>query len=236
MPVLIDVSIPKRDIARFTREFSRLPRAILSLLHRITKGDMVAARTWMIQHKLTGRVPTISSLATRSGRLIKSLRTEVKYTQTGEQIDGVIARTFISDKAGTERHRPHTYGPVHEYGAIIRSQRADGYLAIPLRDEAVLRSPRRIAGLFPHVSKKGNLLLVKYSTIGKSNAFGKGSLTVGWNRIIPYFLLKKEVRIPPRPFMQPTADMWFPIVWNDVDRSMGLLVRGFFSGTEDIAQ
>jgi len=228
-PIFIDVTFSKEASARLMSQFQRLPRTILAMLHQVTSGDMNKARTWMIQHKLTGRVPTATSLATRSGKLIKSLRTTVKYVATGQD-QAVEARTFIGEKAGTERHRPKVYGPVHEYGATIRARNAQ-YLAIPLRDEARLRSPRRISGLKCIKTKSGNLLLVKDFQPTKGFAFGGGKLTAGVPRLAAYFLLKKQVTIPARPFFQPTADIWFPIITDNIDRSMGLLVKQFGSTT-----
>lgn len=237
-PFLIEVVFSKEEAARLMSQFARLPRTILTMLHRITKDDMNKARIWMIQHKLTGRVPTATSLATRSGRLIKSFRTTVKYTTVGRD-KAVEARTFIGEKAGTDRHRPTVYGPVHEYSKVINARNAK-YLAIPLRDEARLRPPRRIAGLryIKFRSKPGSKsedgwtrLLVKDNQVAtKTHTFGAGKLTAGAPRMIAYFVLKKQVKIPDRPFMQPTADMWFPIITDNVSRSMDLLKRDFLQG------
>lgn len=86
------------------------------------------------------------------------------------------------------------YAAIHEKGSgglpggVIVPKRAQ-YLAIPLSAEAKrLDSPREQDDLFAFTSKKGNLLL------------GRGD---GAGGLEPHWLLRRSVKMPKRPWMEP---------------------------------
>jgi hypothetical protein len=118
---------------------------------------------------------TNSSLSRRSGALINAIKRSVKVT--GKDFADIEGRIGV----------PLIYGSVHEYGATIRPKKAK-YLTIPL--PAALnpdgtpkkRGARDWDKTFVIRSKNGSLLIVQ---------------KVG-NQIVPLYVLKTEVRIPPR--------------------------------------
>ena len=110
--------------------------------------------------------------------------------------NGVLYNSIASTEAKELRAAVYTsnvkYAPVHEYGGVIRGQ--TGRLTIPLNREAILLRERTVTlrsvpGLV-YVPRRGRDPLLVLPIKG-----GKG--------MKPYFVLKRSVRIPARPFMAP---------------------------------
>ena len=149
----------------------------------VTQGMMFAMRRSVIrladyiaEHKLSGQ-----KLNARTGMLKKSIQRSgaKKVTVMGDNIVGTV---------GTNME----YSVIHEYGGTIRPKHSK-YLAIPLdaalTAKGVARGrPRDFKDTFFAVSKKGNLIM-----------FGKSM-----GKVVPLFAMKKEVKIPKRPYMKPS--------------------------------
>lgn len=125
---------------------------------------------------------TERSLSTRSGAALRSIRQSVRVTGTRlDDIEGEIGGSF--------------YLRAHEYGAVIRARRVQ-YLTIPLRAALdsrgvpLRRRARDWDNTFVRRTKRGNLVIFRRQ--GKD--------------LVPLYLLKKEVRIPPRLKMGETLD------------------------------
>ena len=132
--------------------------------------------------KLRGQV-----LKKREGLLSSSIQlsgAQGKVTTVGDSMIGTL---------GTNME----YAAVQEYGGTIRPKHGK-YLAIPitrkyggqaLTDRGRSRGrPRDFKDTFFAVSKKGNLIM-----FGKYNG-----------KVVPLFAMKKEVKIPKRPYMKPS--------------------------------
>jgi hypothetical protein len=142
---------------------------------------------------------TTSSLSRRSGALIAAIKDSVKITGT----------TFatIEGRIGV----PLIYGSVQESGATIRPKRAK-YLTVPL--PAALnpdgtpkkRGARDWDNTFVIRSKNGSLLIVQ---------------KVG-DQIVPLYVLRTEVTIPPRLQLGKTLQTGLPYF---VDRSVEAMVN-----------
>lgn len=124
-------------------------------------------------------------LKVRSGRLRSSLKVPGM-----EGIFKIERRAMeILGRLGTKV----PYGPTHEYGATIKPVRKQ-WLTIPL---GAVKTPAGVArgrardfqNTFFRRSKTGNLIL-----------FQKRG-----ERIIPLFVLKKQVKIPKRPYLDPAV-------------------------------
>lgn len=146
-----------------------------------------ASRTFqqLMQSRLRG--PTGSNtLATRTGALRRSVRANV------EKLGGGYRVTF---RAGANV----PYARIHETGGAITAKRTSN-LAIPLAAAKTkagvsrLASPRQDPTLKFIVSKRGSKLLVRI--------VGKGAN----KRIIPHYVLKPSVYIPPRLGFKREAD------------------------------
>lgn len=119
-----------------------------------------------------------STLSKRTGRLVesiaKSVRVTGKFSGAGE-VRGQIGSPLV-------------YASTQEFGATIRPKRAK-WLTVPLpaamdkRGIMLLPKARDYPRTFIAKSRKGNLLI--FQKIGK-------------RKIIPLFVLKKSVKIPPR--------------------------------------
>jgi len=117
---------------------------------------------------------TVNSLSRRSGALGRSIRSSVR-------VDGNTLKTIEGRIGGSRIAR------VHEFGAIIKVRKAQ-YLTIPLkaalnnRGIPKKRRARDWKNTFVRKSKRGNLIIFQKR--------GKG--------LIPLYVLKKSVKIPPR--------------------------------------
>lgn len=120
-----------------------------------------------------------TSLSRRTGNLIESVKRSIKisgkFTQGGGEVRGQIGSPLI-------------YASTQEFGATIRPKRAK-YLTIPLpaamdsRGVMLLPRARDYPNTFVAKSRKGNLLIFQKR---------------GAKKIVPLFVLKREVKIPPR--------------------------------------
>lgn len=173
--------------------FKRLPANIRSQLKDFLDTTKLAMekrhnRTWSPRRKNpSGQAGRLNR---RSGRLMKSLRVRVfPGSKTIEQVAGEI---------GTQS----PYAGVHEYGATIRPKRSK-YLAIPLpaaldsRGVPKRRGPRSWKNTFVAKSKAGNLIIFQRRR--------------GVKGIIPLYVLKKEVTIPPRLGLGDTITRGIPV-------------------------
>jgi len=97
-----------------------------------------------------------------------------------------LRNSIIYEIRGTQAHvgTNMVYGAIHEFGGVIRPK-GHPYLAIPIGD--MKGSPRNHPGLRYIKSKKGNSLLVDQSGV-------------------PQYLLRREVTIPARPYLQPALE------------------------------
>jgi len=119
-----------------------------------------------------------SILKRRTGTLARATKFKsAKLTRDGIQVD------FYTT----------VYGPIHEHGGTIKAKKAK-YLTIPLRDNKTPAGVARyrateIPGLFVRRNKHGNLLLS----------------ALDGNELKDYFLLKRQVKIPPRKWFSKAA-------------------------------
>jgi len=157
---------------RLSKVPDRLPKVFRLEMEKYLKATAEAL------HRRHGSVwpggTSSRTLSRRSGDLIKSIRQSVRVRGTRvDDITGEIGGAF--------------YASVHESGATIRPKKAK-YLAIPLPEALDRRGvplkpgPRDWPNTFVAESKKGNLLIFQRRT----------------GRIVPLYVLKREVKIPPR--------------------------------------
>lgn len=126
----------------------------------------------------------------RSGKLARSIRKQVK--RLGSDVYGYV---------GTKMY----YALVQEEGRVIRAKKKK-FLAIPLagayENKTVLGRAKdwKDSGMTTFVakSKAGNLIIFG-QPVNKRIAEEAGS-------VVPLFLLRTQVNIPPRPFMRPAAE------------------------------
>lgn len=147
------------------------------------------------------RLPTgvrSGRLARRSGRTLREIRRSVRVTGSGNAIEGRIGGPF--------------YLSVHEGGAVIRVRRAQ-FLTIPLpaaldsRGVPKRRRARDWPNTFVQKSKRGNLIIFQRRPGG---------------RLVPLYLLKKQVRIPRRLGLGATLRVAAPVA---LERIADALVR-----------
>lgn len=138
-------------------------------------------------------------LSKRSGRAMRSIKTSVRVS--GATLDS------LQGKIGGIG-----YLRAHEFGATVRAKNAQ-YLTIPLpaalhaNGTPIHSSARQWANSFVIRSKAGNLLIVKKQPGGK---------------LLPLYVLKREVTIPPRLRMRETLQRRVPTL---VDRGMSRMHR-----------
>ncbi len=141
---------------------------------------------------------TATSLSKRSGAGLKSIKNSVRVT-------GSTFNT-IRGRIGASREMK-----IHEKGGVIKVKKAK-FLTIPLkaaldsRGIPLKRSARDWRNTFVAKSKKGNLLIFQKRGVG----------------IVPLYVLKKEVRIPPRLGMEKRIRAAIPFF---VDRAMDRMVK-----------
>lgn len=146
---------------------------------------------------------TDKTLSRRSGRAIESLKTNIKVSgSTISDIKGHLGGVF--------------YLNTQEYGATIRPKRSK-YLTVPLppalNPDGTPKKPNARAwkNTFIATSRKGNLLI--FQRIDK--------------KIVPLYVLKKEVKIPPRLGMKQSIEVSLPyFVDRVVDQMVKELLRG----------
>lgn len=140
----------------------------------------------------------IRTLARRSGALTQSILDSVRVEGSSfENLTGYIGAAFP--------------GTVHEYGATIRPKKAK-YLTVPLpaaldkRGIPKKRSAREWENTFVAKSKAGNLIIFQRRR----------------SRIVPLYVLRTEVTIPPRLGMRTTIEKGLPYF---VDKAADAMVR-----------
>lgn len=118
------------------------------------------------------------SLSRRTGKLIESVEASIRVTgkfTAGSEVRGQIGSPLI-------------YASTQEFGATIRPKRAQ-YLTVPLpaaldnRGVPILPRARDWPRTFVQRSRRGNLIIFQKR---------------GANKIVPLYVLKKQVTIPPR--------------------------------------
>lgn len=141
---------------------------------------------------------TAKTLSKRSGKLVASILESVKITgKTFDTIEGHISAAFPAH--------------VHEFGAVIRPKRAK-FLTVPLpaaldsRGVPLKKSARDWENTFVARSKAGNLIIFQRRL----------------SQIVPLYVLKSSVKIPPRLGMRATLDVGLPYF---VDKAMDAMVR-----------
>lgn len=140
------------------------------------KRSTIRLADYIAEHKLSGQ-----KLNVRTGSLRRSLQESraKKVITMGNNVIGTVGTNL-------------KYAAIHEYGGTIRPKRAK-WLAIPLKGALTAKGvarggPRDFKDTFFATSKKGNLIL-----------FGRSM-----GSIIPLFAMKKEVKIPKKPYMKPS--------------------------------
>jgi hypothetical protein len=162
----------------------RLPRILQTSLERYLKRVATIVATRNSRPYPGGKSP--SSLSRRSGSAVASIHDSVRATPS-QRVEGV--RGYIGG---------NFYLRTHEFGAVIRATRSE-YLTIPLpaaldsNGVPLRRSARMWANTFVARSRRGNLLIFQNRPGGA---------------IVPLYVLKREVRIPPRLGMGLTLDQY----------------------------
>lgn len=152
-------------------------------------------------------------LRRRTGTLAKSIQWRV-----GQSNGGLTA--FIGANVLTGKRVP--YADILERGGTITAKRK--YLAIPLRaaltraGTSKMPSPRDFKDTFVQRSKKGNLII--FQSLGKTPSGSKrlkGYIGAGGEKIksniVPLFILKKSVNIPPKRYMAVTLAQMKPRIY-----------------------
>ena len=143
---------------------------------------------------------TATSLSKRSGDLVAAIEGSVKVTGTTfETVQGSIGAPGI------------VYARIHETGGIIRAKNVK-FLTIPLKaalnanGTPIMESARDWPNTFCAKSRAGNLIIFQ-----KRGA-----------QIVPLYVLKSSVKIPPRLNMRTSLDAGLPYF---VDKAMDAIVR-----------
>ena len=186
----------KRFAAATQKDFDQLPQ-VLSKELRAWLDTVAEALSQQHGSPWPGGT-TPNSLSVRSGDLIKSIVDSVNVTgSTFGDIQGFIG-------AGK-------WGTVHEYGATIHAKNVH-FLTIPLpaaldsRGLPLKKSAKEWNNTFVARSKKGNLLI--FQKVGTT--------------IIPLYLLRESVTIPPRLGMERTLNSQLPYF---VDKVVDAMVK-----------
>lgn len=142
------------------------------------------------------------SLSRRSGQLVRRLPDAAKVT--GKRIQNVEGRISL----------PKRYA-IHERGGVIKPK-GSKYVFIPLPEaldaSGKPKPPKSFKNTFIAESRKGNLLVFQKR--------GRGQL-------VPLYLLRKQVRIPPRLGMGDSLKRGIPAFVDSVmDRTIEQFVKG----------
>lgn len=169
---------------RFDRARGAAARELRAALHEITSGFVET----FIRDRMSGRRGRGRGLGVnaRSGWLRSQLKTDVAVPLNN--IQGARGRVGFFTQRAAKIARVHEYGTRGAGGTLpdIKPRNAQ-WLTVPLpaaQDaRGVTRAPARAyTNAFVIKSKKGNLLIVEKRTSG----------------LVPLFVLKKRVAIPPR--------------------------------------
>lgn len=147
---------------------------------------------------------TPKTLSRRSGSMINSILSSVKVDgQTFDTIRGTIGGSMVAR--------------VQEFGATITPKKAK-FLTIPLKaalnsnGTPIKKSAREWSNTFVAMSKAGNLIIFQR----------RGA------QVVPLYVLKTSVTIPPRLGMKTTLDVGLPYF---VDRTMDRMVKEVLAQT-----
>lgn len=167
---------PEGAVDALVRELDYLEYKVLPAAMKIAMNRYLNVVANRVANRNSSGYPggtSSNSLSSRSGHAVKTIRNSVKVREEGDEILGVIGGAF--------------YLRTHEFGATIRAKRSQ-YLTIPLpaaldaRGVPIKRRARDWADTFIIRSKKNNLLIVQRQG----------------TKIVPLYVLKKEVHIPKR--------------------------------------
>jgi phage gpG-like protein len=190
MAIRIAIEVDQKQAQALDVRLAKFPIRLKREVAIILDRGLNDALQWMISHRLSGspsrpgfKKPDAEPLGQLSGSLAHSWKVRVQSKQ--DEVVGEIRQD--------QRFKARVYARIHEFGGTIRAKNVQ-FLTIPLTMEARQRRARQIAGLFTIRSRAGNLLLVRRRAAS----------------IEPLYSLKREVRMPARPFLRPTAEMFFP--------------------------
>lgn len=166
-----------RDLAKATTEYSAAAREL---------GDVVRVRLQRLAPRAEAEAKgnATSRPKVRSGALRRSIHGRADVDLLGASL------TLTAGEDGTSTGR---YASLQEYGGVVRAIRSR-YLAIPVGPARTAAgasrytSPRDVAGLSWHPGREGGML-------GKVTGKGKSA------RFEPWFLLRREVRVPETRFI-----------------------------------
>ncbi len=183
----------KVDEERFRELLKKYPRQLAGAMRRALQRTIFRFREVFLQAKLHGR----PGLNRRTGDLIRSF--VAKVSAPSLNLDALEAWSAsrspyagIQETGGTVRPKNRKYLAVPLPGALTKAGAIRGTLVgSPLEGES-RPSLYNVPGLFLIHSQAGNLLLAKKK--------GKG--------ILPLFVLKKSVNIPPRMGFFETFRRW----------------------------
>lgn len=185
-------------VEEFTDRLRKVSKGqFLQKLHKIAVKNAAKLETNAVEN--ASRV-----LTARTGHLAQSIQARVIPTGSGLDIE---LRAGGGDKNVK-------YAAVHEYGATIKPRKAK-FLTIPVHDQlktasgdARYPSARDVPGLTFAQSLKGQPLLVHQMT---------GEV---------WYLLRKKVEIPPRPYLKPAMDKMEKRLVPQVSKLLGGVLRG----------
>jgi len=183
-----------RGIAEAQDRLQRIPPLIRQAFRNELTVGFEQAHTWMVENTLTGGT-TPMRLKVFTGNFVASLRVRIT-----EEPGGIVRGELAQD----QRYRSAVYGPIHEFGGVIRPRFAKA-LARPMNAEArSYESPRDFPEpLWFLERQRGDQVGFLMATDGAGNA------------VAMWQLLSKVVIPARRPFGQ-TADVYLPIIWERV--------------------
>ncbi len=162
----------------FERRLLTAPKALRGLVRKTLRAAALTA-----EGKAKQRVTGGNPLHTRSGRLRASIR-------SGLRKDGGTMEAFVA-AGGQHGSGRVAYARIHELGGIIRPK-AGKYLAIPLdpakTPAGVAKGPPRAFVDLVFAQTRGGQPLLVHKETGAA-----------------WFLLRRQVKIPRRPFLGPSV-------------------------------
>lgn len=180
------IRLPLRDYNRYMQDLSK--RAFNEALQTgLTRFGFRFLKGFLIERlSKSGVQPPGGGLAVRSGELRRSFTWGVGTVSEDLIRKRAVYGTFHQGNLILRLKSDSKYAAIHEFGGTIIPKRAQ-YLAIPLQAARTRAgvgrgSPRMFNNTFVARSRNGNLIIFQ----------NQGS------RIVPLFVLKKEVRIPAR--------------------------------------
>lgn len=176
----------------------------------------------------------------RMGEAVKIIQDHIKNTKLRgsplKRRTGVLSRsvtTQVTSDGRTGRVGTNlVYGPIHEFGGVIRPKNAK-FLAIPLSGAStkagVQRAPIRSWGdttVIPSKRTPGNWIVIGANKSERQQEvrreMGKSPYKL---KIIPLFVLAKFARIPKRPYFTPSLRECQQKVFEVFGKSIAMVVR-----------